>query len=173
MSVIISFWTDELFAMTHFCLQVYRNSLVTSCVADFCFTALWSERMFCDFDSMAVKKLFCVLVLGTWLVFCMVSCEFEKTLFSLIAGFYMHLSIKLIRCVVQICIPINFYLFETVIERAMLRALGLVVDTQFLPVTLSNWLYIFWGCGFIICFICLVHGQFYHVVTLFYPCYLP
>ena len=66
MSIIISSLTYELLTITHLGLQMYRDSLVIFSVIDFCFTELWLENMFYDFDYVVLKKFFCGIVPGTW-----------------------------------------------------------------------------------------------------------
>lgn len=159
-SIIISSLTYELFIITHLSLQMCR--FFSFSVIYFCF-ALWSENIY-NFEYVVLKSFSVALYLVY--VFCEALCEFEKYFVFFNSGFYIHVSVKLICCIVQILYRYQFFICSRqLLWELMLKSPGVVVDFQFLFVILSNLLYK--GYGFKICFICLVNSNFYHVVTLF------
>lgn len=102
MSIIISSLTYELLTITHLSLQMYRFFGLLFCYW-FLFYWIMIREHVLWFWLCGTEKVF--LWHCAWY---MVFCEFENVLFSLIAGFYIHLLIKLICCVVQIFYPYHF-----------------------------------------------------------------
>lgn len=84
---------------------------------------------------------------STWLVFIIVSCEFEKNVFSPIEGFYIHVCIELIVWFKSSISLSVFICIRQSLRRAMLKSPDMMVDLSGPPCnTIKFVLYVLWLC---------------------------
>lgn len=102
-SIIISSLTYELFIIIHLSLQMCRFFSFLLFISALLH---YDQRTFYNFEYVVLKSFSVALYLVY--VFCEALCEFEKYFVSLIPGFYIHVSVKLICCIVQILYRYQF-----------------------------------------------------------------